>query len=270
MTVSEEKDGMIIHESLDKGKLIIAICIAMVGALFSSDAWNSVTFIAGEIKQPEKNIGLSLAIGTLVVTLLYLSMNLMYLHVMDMSEIAHAPADRVATAAALKIFGGNGAKIIAVLIMISTFGCNNGLILSGSRVYYTMANDQLFFPAAGKLNAKGVPAAALWMQCFWACALCLSGKYGDLLDFIIFTVLLFYILTIAGIFRLRKTMPDAPRPYKAFGFPFIPLLYIFLASFICIVLLWFKPNYTWPGLIIVLLGIPIYFVLKKTLNKTHE
>jgi len=270
MTVSEEKDGMIIHESLDKGKLVIAICIAMVGALFSSDAWNSVTFIAGEIKKPEKNIGLSLAIGTLVVTLLYISMNLMYLNVMDMSEIAHAPADRVATAAALKIFGSNGAKIIAVLIMISTFGCNNGLILSGSRVYYTMANDNLFFPAAGKLNKQGVPGAALWMQCFWACVLCLSGKYGDLLDFIIFTVLLFYILTIAGIFRLRTTMPDAPRPYKAFGFPFIPLLYIFLASFICIVLLWFKPNYTWPGLIIVLLGIPIYLVLKKTLNKVHE
>lgn len=261
---SISKDGLVItHESLSSSALIIAICTAMVGALFSSDAWNSVTFIAGEIKRPERNIGLSLFIGTLVVTLLYVSMNFMYLNVMSVSEIAHAPAERVATAAALKIFGGDGAKIIALLIMVSTFGCNNGLILSGARVYYTMAKDGLFLPAAGKLNEKGVPAQALWMQCIWASVLCLSGQYGNLLDFIIFTVLVFYILTIGGIFKLRKTKPDHPRPYKAFGYPVIPVLYIALASFICIVLLKYKPDYTWPGLIIVLLGLPVYYLLQR-------
>lgn len=263
------KGGPIItHESLSNGALVIAVCTAMVGALFSSDAWNSVTFIAGEIKRPERNIGLSLFIGTLVVTMLYISMNYMYLNVMSINDIAHAPSDRVATAAAVKIFGSDGAKIIALLIMVSTFGCNNGLILSGARVYYTMAKDGLFLPAAKKLNVKGVPEKALWMQCFWASVLCLSGKYGDLLDFIIFTVLIFYIMTIGGIFKLRQTKPDHPRPYKAFGYPVVPTLYIGLASFICIVLLKFKPNYTWPGLIIVLIGLPIYYLLnrKKSAN----
>lgn len=254
---------LISHQSLDTAALVIAICVSMVGALFSSDAWNNVTFIAGEIKRPEKNIGLSLFIGTVVVTLLYVSMNFMYLNVMSINEIASAPSDRVALAAALKVFGSVGTIAIAVLIMVSTFGCNNGLILSGARVYYTMAKDNLFLPAAGKLNDKGVPGKALWMQCIWACVLCLSGQYGNLLDFIIFTVLLFYILTIAGIFKLRQTKPDMPRPYKAFGYPFIPLLYILLASFICVVLLLYKQEYTWPGLIIVLIGIPIYYYLNK-------
>jgi APA family basic amino acid/polyamine antiporter len=188
---------------------------------------------------------------------------------MSISEIANAPSDRVALAAALKIFGSAGTVIIALLIMVSTFGCNNGLILSGARVYYTMAKDGLFLPAAGKLNENGVPAKALWMQCVWACVLCLSGQYGNLLDFIIFTVLLFYALTIAGIFKLRKTQPDMPRPYKAFGYPVIPLIYILLASFICVVLLKYKPEYTWPGLIIVLIGIPIYFYLDKKGKKTN-
>jgi APA family basic amino acid/polyamine antiporter len=198
-------------------------------------------------EKPERNIGLSLAIGTGVVTLLYVCMNLMYLNVMTISEIAHAPSERVATAAALKIFGNNGAVIIAVLIMVSTFGCNNGLILSGARVYYTMAKDKLFLPAAGHLNKKGVPDKALWMQCIWACVLCISGKYGDLLDFIIFTVLLFYILTIAGIFKLRKTQPIIQGLTKHFGYPLIPFIYIMLASIICVVLLLYKPLYTWPG-----------------------
>ncbi|WP_276134957.1 APC family permease [Polluticoccus soli] len=254
---------MISHKTLGTFELVVAICIAMVGALFSSDAWNNVTFIAGEIKKPERNIGLSLFIGTFVVTALYVSMNLMYLNVLTISEISSAPADRVALAAALKVFGSVGTIVIALLVMVSTFGCNNGLILSGARVYYTMAKDGLFLPSAGVLNEKGVPGKALWMQCLWACLLCLSGQYGNLLDFIIFTVLLFYILTIAGIFKLRKTMPDAPRPYKAFGYPLIPFLYILLASFICIVLLLYKPDYTWPGLIIVLIGIPVYYFLKK-------
>ncbi len=254
---------VITHQSLGIDELVIAICVAMVGALFSSDAWNNVTFIAGEIKKPERNIGLSLFIGTIVVTLLYVSMNFMYLNVLSTSEIANAPADRVALAAAIKIFGPIGTGIIAGLVMTSTFGCNNGLILSGARVYYAMAKDGMFLPAAGTLNAKGVPSKALWMQCIWASLLCLSGQYGNLLDFIIFTVLLFYILTIAGIFKLRKTQPKMPRPYKAFGYPVIPLLYILLAAFICVVLLIYKPTYTWPGLIIVLIGIPIYFFLQK-------
>ncbi len=260
LTVTKD---VITHEGLTGGTLAIAVCVAMVGALFSSDAWNNVTFIAGEIKKPERNIGLSLFIGTMVVTLLYVSMNLMYVNVLSMTEIANAPSDRVALAAALKIFGSVGTTVIALMIMVSTFGCNNGLILSGARVYYTMANDGLFLPAAKKLNNKGVPGVALWMQCLWASILCLSGKYGDLLDFIIFTVLLFYILTIAGIFKLRKTRPDIPRPYKAFGYPVIPLLYIVLAAFICVVLLMYKPDYTWPGLIIVIIGIPIYYVVQR-------
>ena len=230
------ENNVIYHDSLPPVKLIVAICIAMVGSLFSSDAWNNVTFIAGEIKRPERNIGLSLFIGTLLVTILYVSMNLMYVNVLSIKEIASAPADRVALAAALKIFGAAGTMVITGLIMVSTFGCNNGLILSGARVYYSMAKDGLFLPSAKKLNAKGVPSKALWMQCFWASVLCLSGKYGQLLDFIIFTVLIFYILTIAAIFKLRKTMPDHPRPYKAFGYPVLPMLYIILASFICIVL----------------------------------
>lgn len=268
-TVSVSPAGVINHESLIGMAIIGPLCAAMVGALFSSDAWNNVTFIAGEIKRPERNIGLSLLIGTVVVTVIYISMNLMYLNVMSMHDIANAPSDRVALAAALRIFGSAGTTIIALMIMVSTFGCNNGLILSGSRVYYTMANDGLFLPAAARLNKKGVPGAALWMQFAWASVLCLSGKYGDLLDFIIFTVLLFYILTIAGIFRLRKTQPDLPRPYKAFGYPVVPVIYIVLASTICLVLLRFKPTYTWPGLIIVLMGIPVFYWLEKR-NKTNE
>ncbi len=262
MTVTKTGD-VINHESLTGLAIIGPLCAAMVGALFSSDAWNNVTFIAGEIKRPERNIGLSLFMGTFIVTIIYISMNLMYLNVMSMQEIGSAPNDRVALAAALKIFGSEGTIIIALMIMVSTFGCNNGLILSGARVYHTMAHDGLFFEKASKLNNKGVPGPALWMQFVWASVLCLSGKYGDLLDFIIFTVLLFYILTIAGIFKLRRTQPDMPRPYKAWGYPLIPAIYIILAAIICVVLLFYKPTYTWPGLIIVLIGIPIYFALEK-------
>jgi APA family basic amino acid/polyamine antiporter len=178
---------------------------------------------------------------------------------MSIPEIAQAPSDRVATAAALKIFGGNGAKLIGILIMISTFGCNNGLILSGARVYYTMANDGLFLKQAATLNKEGVPARALWMQCLWACGLCLSGQYGNLLDYIVFTVLVFYILTIAGIFKLRISAPNHPRPYKAFGYPIIPILYILLALSICLILLYTKTQYAGLGLVIVLSGIPLYY-----------
>lgn len=265
-----KQDGVISHSSLSSGVLILAICTAMTGALFSSDAWNSVTFIAGEIKRPERNIGLSLFIGTLVVTLLYVSMNLMYLNVMSVSEIAGAASDRVATAAALKIFGNDGAKIIALLIMVSTFGCNNGLILSGARVYYTMAKDGLFLPAAKKLNDKGVPSTALWMQCIWASALCLTGQYGTLLDFLMIVVLMFYVLTIGGLIKLRITKPDHPRPYKAIGYPVIPVLYIAMASFICIVLVVKKWDTTYPGILIALAGLPIYYFLQKTGDKGNE
>jgi len=268
-TEIKNTDTTIAHQGLIGLAIIGPLCAAMVGALFSSDAWNNVTFIAGEIKRPERNIGLSLLIGTVVVTVIYISVNLMYLNVLSMNEIAHAQHDRVALEAALKIFGPAGTIIIAVMIMVSTFGCNNGLILSGARVYYTMAKDGLFLPSAGTLNDKGVPGAALWMQFAWASVLCLSGKYGDLLDFIIFTVLLFYILTIVGIFKLRQTQPDMPRPYKAFGYPFVPMVYIVLAATICLVLLKYKPAYTWPGLIIVLIGIPIYFFLEKRTKKNE-
>jgi APA family basic amino acid/polyamine antiporter len=262
MSIEKTGGGSILHSFLNGGPLVLALCGAMVGAIFSSDAWNNVTFIAGEIKRPERNIGLSLFIGTLVVTLLYICMNLMYLNVLSMHEIAFAQQDRVALAASLKLFGAVGTTIIALLVMVSTFGCNNGLILSGARVYSTMARDGLFIPAAGRLNRKGVPAVALWMQCGWASVLCLSGKYGALLDYIVFTVLIFYILTIGGIFVLRRKHPDLPRPYKAFGYPVVPALYIGLASFICIVLLKVKTDTTWPGLLIVMLGIPVYFIVK--------
>ena len=251
------------HELLQGKALVFAIGSAMVGALFSSDAWNNVTFIAAEIKKPERNIGLSLLIGTVLVTILYLSMNIMYLNVLSIQEIAHAPDQRVALAAAMKIFGSAGTTIIAVMIMISTFGCNNGLILSGARVYYTMAQDGMFLKAAQQLNKKGVPAKALWMQAIWASLLCLSGKYGDLLDFIIFTVLLFYILTIAGIFILRKKQPQLERPYKALGYPFIPFIYLLLASSICIILLITKTTFAGGGLLIVLIGLPIYYIIQK-------
>lgn len=261
-SISVAPDGSIIHSFLNGGPLVFALCGAMVGAIFSSDAWNNVTFIAGEIRKPERNIGLALFIGTLVVTLIYISMNLMYLNVLSMSEIAFAKNDRVALAASTKLFGAVGTTLIALLVMTSTFGCNNGLILSGARVYNAMARDGLFLPAAGRLNAKGVPEVALWMQCIWASILCLSGKYGQLLDYIVFTVLIFYILTIGGIFILRRKAPDHPRPYKAFGYPIVPLLYIIIASFICIILLKEKRDTTLPGLVIVIIGVPVYYIVK--------
>lgn len=256
-------NGNILSQSLDGFTLIAALGVAMVGALFSSDAWNGVTFIAGEIKNPKRNIGLSLFIGTLVVTVIYVACNFMYVSVLSMTQIAGAPSDRVAVAVSEVILGHNGAKIIAIMIMVSTFGCNNGLIMAGARVYFEMANDRLFFPKAKILNLKGVPSKALWMQCFWASVLCLSGHYSDLLNFIIFTVLLFYILTIAGIFILRKKRPDMERPYKAFGYPVLPALYIIFATIICLVLLYKQTFFSGMGLVIVLIGLPIYSYLKK-------
>jgi basic amino acid/polyamine antiporter, APA family len=245
-----------------------AIAASMVGSIFSSDAWNNVTFIAGEIKNPKRNIGLSLFMGTLIVTIIYVAANFMYISVLPLHGVAFAPSDRVAVAASNAIFGNIGTYVIAVMIMISTFGCNNGLILAGARVYYSMAQDGLFFKSAGKLNKHAVPEWALWAQCIIASILCLSGRYGDLLDMISFVVVLFYMLTIAGIFILRKNRPDAERPYKAFGYPVLPLLYIVMGLAFCILLIMFKPQYTWPGFIITLLGVPLYYLAVSTNKKT--
>jgi APA family basic amino acid/polyamine antiporter len=249
--------------------LLGAIAAAMTGSLFSSDAWNNVTFIAGEIKNPKRNIGLSLFLGTLMVTILYVAANLMYIKVLPMNGIAFPEGDRLAISAANQIFGESGKYVIAILIMISTFGCNNGLILAGARVYYTMANDGLFFKKAGALNKNAVPEWALWAQCIVACLLCLSGGYGNLLDMISLVVVIFYTLTIAGIFILRKKRPDAERPYKAFGYPLLPIIYIVMGTTFCILLIIYKPEFTWPGLIITLIGIPLYYlaIQQKKSNK---
>ncbi len=237
-----------------------AMASAMVGSIFSSDAWNNVTFIAGEIKNPKRNIGFSLLLGTVIVTVIYILMNVVYLATVPLHQLAFAKDNRVALSASEAIFGSSGTVIIAVMIMISTFGCNNGLILAGARVYNTMAKDGLFFKKAATLNKNAVPSFALWIQCLVAALLCLSGKYGDLLDMISFVVVMFYALTIAGIFVLRKKMPDAERPYKAFGYPVLPAIYILMAISFCILLIVFKPAFTWPGLIIVLIGIPVYYI----------
>jgi basic amino acid/polyamine antiporter, APA family len=271
-------DGKILSITPLSGMMLLsAIGVAMVGSLFSADAWNNITFTAGEVTNPNRNIPLSLALGTGTVILIYILVNAGYLLVLPLTGspeatdavgrgIQFAVSDRVGTAAASVIFGESAAIIMAVMIMISTFGCNNGLILAGARVYYAMSKDKLFFKSAGILNHKSVPGAALVVQCTWTCLLCLSGTYGDLLDYVVFAVLLFYILTVIGIFILRKKQPEVTRPYKAFGYPVIPTIYILLAAAISIDLLIFKPQYTWPGLGIVLLGIPVYFMWKKRAN----
>src|ERR1700743_2687698 len=225
-----------------------AIAASMVGSIFSSDAWNNVTFIAGEMNNPKRNIGLSLFLGTLIVSIIYILANVMYTGTLSMHDIATAPKDRVAVSAAQAIFGNIGTYVIAVMIMISTFGCNNGLILSGARVYYTMAKDGLFFKKTGTLNKFGVPQFGLWIQCVVASILCLSGKYGDLLDMISFVVVVFYVLTIIGIYILRSKRPDAERPYKAIGYPILPALYIIMGIAFCILLIKYKPLYTAWGL----------------------
>jgi APA family basic amino acid/polyamine antiporter len=248
------------------------VAVVQVGSLFSSDAWNNVTFTAGEVLNPKRNLPLSLAIGTGLVSLLYIGCNFVYLSVLPLAGTEHAGTlmgqgimyakqDRVATAVMEAAFGGVGAKLMAGAILISTFGCVNGMLLAGARVYYAMSRDGLFFKSIGKLDAKtGSPVNSLWMQCAWTCVLCLSGQYGNLLDYVIFAVLVFYVLTIFGLFVLRRKRPDAVRPYKAFGYPVLPALYIVMAVWICGVLLRYKPQYTWPGLILVLLGIPVYLL----------
>ncbi|MBA4145845.1 MAG: amino acid transporter [Azospira oryzae] len=239
--------------------VIGAIASALAGSLFSSDAWNNVTFIAGEVKNPQRNLGLSLFFGTLIVAVVYSLTNIMYTAVLPMNEIAFALKDRVAVAASHYIFGDIGSVLIAVMIMISTFSCNNGLILSGARVYYAMAKDGLFFRKAGELNRFAVPQTALWVQCLLACVWCLSGRYSDLLDMVSFVVILFYVISILGIVVLRRKMPNAERPYKAFGYPWIASLYVLMGSAFCTFLIIYKPKFTWPGLIITLIGIPLYY-----------
>jgi len=257
------ENGVETHISLSGLALISTLGLAMVGSLFSSDAWNNVTFIAGEIKDPHRNIPLSLFFGTLIVSTLYILANLAYLALLPLHDIQFAAEDRVGTAAAQVIFGEPAVYLMAGLIMISTFGCNNGCILAGSRLFYAMAKDGLFFKKASTLNKNSVPEFALWVQCFWACALCVSGHYGDLLEYATFASLLFYIVTVVGLFVLRKKEPEAERPYKAFLYPWLPGLYIVVASAFCLNLLYTSPVFTFAGLFIVALGIPIYYVSQR-------
>ncbi len=272
--VSLGTDGSVIP--LTGLALVMAIGVSMIGSLFSADAWNNVTFIAGEIKDPKRNIPLSLFFGTLIVTTIYVLCNIAYLSLLpiqgspagqDVIErgIAFAAYDRVGTAATEVLFGSISVTIMAVLIMVSTFGCNNGLILAGARLYYAMAKEGVFLKQAGELNKNQVPAKALWVQCAWACALCLSGTYGQLLNYCTFGSLVFYIITIVGIFILRKKEPTTERPYKAFGYPFVPAFYIVATSLICLILL-IDPKTrmdTGMGVLIAGLGVPVYYLTRR-------
>jgi len=254
--------------------LVAAIGTALVGSLFSADAWYNVTYISGEVINPRRNVPLSLIFGTMIVSVIYMFTNFVYIRILPLSGsadgadvlargIQFATDDRVATSAMSVVFGDYAAVIMAVFIMISTFGCNHGLILAGPRVYYAMARDGLFFRKVGEINKKGVPGFAIAVQGVWAVLLCLSGTYGNLLDYVIFAVLIFFTLTIISIFILRVKKPDIPRPYKAFGYPVIPAIYILTTTFIMIILLIYKPDYTFPGLIIVIIGIPVYYLWRK-------
>jgi APA family basic amino acid/polyamine antiporter len=262
--------------------LAVILAVVQVGSLFSADAWNNITFTAGEVKNPKRNIPLSLIFGTGFVLTVYFLASLSYLLVLPMHGdpngstvvargIQYAAEDRVGTAALEQIFSSGGAWLMAGAILISTFGCANGMTLAGARVYYAMSQDGLFFKSVGKLHPRyKTPVAALMVQAVWTTVLCVSGSYGQLLDYIIFAVLVFYILTIAGLFVLRFKRPNAPRPYKALGYPILPALYILLASWICVVLLRYKPQYTWPGLALVLLGIPVYLFWSKANRRTSS
>jgi len=261
--------------------LVAAIGTALVGSLFASDAWYNVTYISGEVINPKRNVPLSLFFGTLIVSVIYLFTNFVYIRILPLSGspegadvlsrgIQFATDDRVATSAMSVVFGDYAAIIMAVFIMISTFGCNHGLILAGPRVYYAMAKDGLFFRKVAEINNKGVPGFAIVIQGVWAILLCLSGTYSDLLDYVIFAVLIFFTLTILAIFILRVKRPDIPRPYKAFGYPVIPAIYIITTIFIMAILLIYKPKYTFPGLAIVLLGIPVFFAWRKYSRKNRN
>ena len=253
--------------------IITAMGTAMVGSLFTSVTWENLTYTAGEVKNPKRNVPLGLFFGTLIVTIIYLLANVVYLNTLPLRGnpegataiergIQFATNDRLATASMEGVFGQYAVVIMAIFIVISTFGCNNGQILSGARVYYAMANHGLFFKRVAKLNSQGVPSAGLWAQGIWAALLCFSGTYSQLLDYVVFAILIFYVLTIGAIFILRIKKPEAERSYKAFGYPVLPAIYLLVASFVMIDLLIYKPDYTWPGLIIVLTGIPVYFIWK--------
>ncbi len=258
-----------IHWKFDAAKLNIGelgigiFAAAMVGSLFSSDAWNNITFTASEIDKPERTLPYSLLLGTGAVTLLYLLSNLVYVNAISFEGIQHAESDRVGTLLMQTVFGQVGSILMALLIMVSTFGCINGLTLSGARVYYAMAKDGYFLKQAAVLNKNQSPQKALVMQAVWASLLTLSGSYGDLLDYVVFAVLLFYILTVAAVFVLRKKQPDLVRPYKVFAYPIVPAVYIIMASIICVSLLIYKPNYSYPGLAIVLAGVPVYWLIQR-------
>jgi APA family basic amino acid/polyamine antiporter len=256
--------------------VVTILAVSQVGSLFSSDAWNNVTFAAGEVRHASRNLPLALALGSGAVILLYIVINIGYLLVLPLAGVADgstllgrgiqfASEDRVATAVAQQVFGPAGAQMMAAAILVSCFGAVNGMVLAGARVYYAMARDGLFFRGAGKVHPiYRTPARSLTMQCVWSCVLCLSGTYSQLLDFVIFAVLMFYIATIAGVFVLRITKPDEHRPYRALGYPVLPAIDIALACYVAITLLRYKPQYTWPGLTIVLMGIPVYYMFRRT------
>ena len=250
-------------KSISGATVLGGIAAAMVGSVFSSVAWENVTFISGEIENPKKNVVKAMILGTSAVMILYLLVNFVYLNALDRDSIAFAANDRVAVAAAEKMFGNAGTIIIAVLVMISTFGCVNGIVLAGARVFQTMAKDGLFLKSAVENNKNGVPAKSLWMQGIWASLLCLSGQYGDLLDMISFVIVLFYMITVFGVIYLRIKKPELERGYKTFLYPFTPILYLVIGTGFCILLFIYKPQYTWPGLGLILLGLPVYFFINK-------
>lgn len=250
-------------KSISGMALLGGLAAAMVGSVFSSVAWENVTFVSGEIKNPEKNVVKSMVLGTSAVMVLYLLVNLVYLNALDRDGIAFADKNRPAVAASEVIFGNIGTVIMAVLVMISTFGCINGLVLAGSRVYQTMAKDGLFFKSAMENNRHDVPEKSLWMQGIWASVLALSGQYGDLLDMISFVIVLFYMITVFGVIYLRFKKPELERPYKTWLYPVTPLLYLFIGSAFCILLMMYKPQYTWPGFLLILIGLPVYWFINR-------
>ncbi len=258
--------------------LVIALGISMIGTLFASDSWYNITFTSGEVINPKRNVPLSLLLGTFIVCLLYFLVNMVYIYILPVlgsskgltvvsQGIQFASEDRVATAVMKQILGRSAEIFMAIVVVISTFGCNNGIIFSGARVYYAMAKDGLFFKKAATLNSKGVPSAGLWVQACWATLLCLSGTYSQLLNYVIFAALIFNILTILAVFVFRYKLPDIERPYKTIGYPVVPVIYIVLCIVIEVILLLYKPLYSWPGLIIVLAGVPVYFIWNSITNR---
>ena len=255
-------------ESISEATLFGGIAAAMVGSVFSSVAWENVTFVSGEIENPQKNVVKAMVLGTISVMLLYLLVNFVYLNALDRDSIAFAANDRVAVAASEKMFGSVGTIIMAVLVMISTFGCVNGIVLAGARVFQTMAKDGLFLKSAIENNKNGVPEKSLWMQGIWASLLALSGQYGDLLDMISFVIVLFYMITVFGVIYMRIKQPDAERSYKTWLYPVTPIIYLLIGTAFCVLLFIYKPNYTWPGLILILIGLPVYYLINR--RQTEE